>query len=257
MNAILLALPLLSAMQAANKVVVTVDAKSGEVITGERKFTVHVQSNDPVSQVEFYVGSDLRDSDTSTPYEFRIDSLAETDGPLKVMFKAYTSSGSTGTATLNLKIDNLLSKGLAYHVDQGRGFLAESNWQSALTEGRLALKVFPNSNAARLVLARANLGLGVLDNAQKYAEDAVANDPKDRQALDLLAVIDLKRAYTTVSREGDDQSDTRKSIADALKAGVEARRKSADILLDSIGNPTDANIIAYADAAIAAKIYYL
>ena len=34
--------------------------------------------------VEFYVGNDLRESDTSTPYEFKLDTLTEPDGDLKV-----------------------------------------------------------------------------------------------------------------------------------------------------------------------------
>ena len=49
------------------KAVLTVNAKEGETLTGERTFRVTVQSSAPVTQVEFYVGEDLRDSDTSTP----------------------------------------------------------------------------------------------------------------------------------------------------------------------------------------------
>jgi Tfp pilus assembly protein PilF len=237
--------------------VINVDAKPGEVITGERKFKVTVQADDPVTQVEFYVGADLRDSDTSTPYEFRLDTLNEKDGPLKLVFKAYTTEGASGSKVLDVKIDNQISKGAGFHVQRATELLSESKWSEALTAGRLALKADPNSNPARLVLARANLGLKVYDQAQKYAEDAAAADPKDRTALDLLSVVDLQRAFNTYAKEGADQAETRAAIAEAIKAGVEARRKSADLALEAVGQPTDANLIAYADAAIAGKRYSL
>jgi Flp pilus assembly protein TadD len=40
-----------------------------------------------------------------------------------------------------------------------------------------------------------------------------------------------------------------------MKAGVQARRKSVDLALEAVGQPTDANLLGYADAAIQARRY--
>ena len=76
---------------------ISVNINQGEILSGERAFKVSVSADDPVTKVEFYVGGDLRDNDTSTPYEFKLDTLAEPDGDLKIKFSAYTSQGTSGT----------------------------------------------------------------------------------------------------------------------------------------------------------------
>ena len=241
-------------LAAQGKVELNINAKDGEVITGERTFRVTVVSRNPVTQVEFYVGDDLRETDTSTPYEFRIDSLTEDDGPLRVKFAAYTTEGESSSRTLNLTIDNGVSKGADFHVQRGLDFLTESKWDDAILAGRIALKATPGHNPARVVMARAYLGKGVLDTAQKYAEDAAeANDPA---AVELLSAINLQRAFNTFNRGGE-RTETLALIKSALQSAVEARQKTLNAALDKIGAPTTANLVAYADAAIRAGRYSL
>jgi hypothetical protein len=67
----------------------------GDVIDKVRTIRVRVTAEDPVTQVEFYVGDDLRDTDSSTPYEFRIDPLDEPEGELTLTFAAYTTEGDS------------------------------------------------------------------------------------------------------------------------------------------------------------------
>src|SRR6478752_5983037 len=74
----------LVAFASAQKPAITVNVKNGDVISGEKHFVVKVQAKNPVTQVEFYVGSELRDTDASTPYEFTLDTLSEPDGALKL-----------------------------------------------------------------------------------------------------------------------------------------------------------------------------
>jgi len=244
------------ALSAPQAVSLNVNAKTGEAITGERQFRVTVQAKNPVTQVEFYVGDDLRDNDTSTPYEFRLDSLAEEDGNLKLRFKAYTNAGELGEKIVMVRIDNGVGKGADFHIQQGLDHLADSKFDLAITSGRIALKADPKSSKARLVMARANLGLRDMAKAQKFAEDAVAEDPNNAEALELLSVINLRRAFGTVNRGGD-RMETVNSIREALKSAIESRRKSLDLTVDRMPQPTDATLIPYADAALRAGRYSL
>ena len=234
---------------------INVDTPTGATVSGQRTFRVTVDSPNPINQVEFYVGSDLRDTQTSTPYLFTFDTIAEKDGDLKVSFKAYTVQNQTGQKTLVLHIDNKKSAGADFHVKAGQEDLGNGDWQTAIDEGRIALSLDPQSNGGRLVLGRAYLGLKTFDKAEQYAEDAITQDPKNDAALQLLAGIQLQRAFNTFAKEGADRSDVLQNIGDALKSAVETRRKSLDLEADSVGQPTDANLLPYVDSLLREERY--
>lgn len=255
MTASLIAMAVLSLAQAGAPII-NVDVKDREAITGERSFRVTVESSSPITQVEFYVGSDLRDTDTSTPYEFKIDTLEVDDGDLKVTFAAYTSDGKSTKKDLTLKVDNGVAKGADFHVQQGEEFLRNSKWDDAITSGRIALKAQRNHNPARMVLARAYMGKNILDRAQKFAEDIVDDDPKNLGGLELVAAVKLQQAFHTVNRSGN-AADTQKIVAEALKGAAQARRASLDTQVDNFGAITDANRLQYADLAITAGRFSL
>jgi tetratricopeptide (TPR) repeat protein len=254
MTASLIALAVLGLSPKA--VDLTVNASNGDVISGEKTFRVTVASTSPVTQVEFYVGNDLRDNDTSTPYEFKLDTLTEQDGNLKLTFKAFTTDGQSGKKELSLKIDNGVAKGADFHIKNGAEMLQNSKWDAAIVSGRVALMADKNSNGARMVLARAYLGKGQLDKAQQYVEDALESDPKSLQALELAAAVNLQVAFNTVNR-GTDAKETLDSIRTAFKTAVETRRKSLDQQVEAFGPAKDANILAFADLAIKAQRYTL
>jgi len=258
MNVLLLATAFF-ALAAPPKAPVTVhvNAKNGDSISGETTFRVTVDSQNLVTQVEFYVNDDLRDKATSTPYRFTIDTLNETEGNVKMRFKAYTSEGETGEADVTVKIDNGLDKGGDFHVQAGIQAMQDGKWDKAVSEGRIALKIDPKLNQARLVVARAYMRLGVMDKAQKFAEDAVAAEPSNTNALDILSIIDLRRAFTTFDRGSGDRTETLKSIGDALKSAVENRKKALDARVDALGPLTATNMIPYVDAALRAGRYGL
>ncbi|HRI42675.1 MAG TPA: tetratricopeptide repeat protein [Fimbriimonadaceae bacterium] len=238
-------------------ITVNVDVKDGESIAGEKTFKVTVISDNLVTKVEFYVGDDLRAEDDSTPYEFKLDTLAEKEGDLKVRFVAYTSEAESAAKTLNLKVENGLGKDADWHVDRGREALAESKWDDAIRSARTALKIKPGFNPARLVMARAYLGKSVLDQAQKFAEDVLASEANNATARDLLAAINLQKAFNTFSRGTGDRDATLKVIGDALKEAVKNRKAVLEAQLDSFGAVTDANRLQYADLAIRAQRYSL
>lgn len=230
------------------------DIKDGDVVTAERTFVVKVQAKNPITQVEFYVGDDLRETDSSTPYEFHLDALSEAEGELAVKFSAYTNQGENASKTVKIRIDNGLSKGADFHVGHADELLAVSKWDDAIRACRIALKAKSDYNPARLRMARAYMGKGVYDQAQKYAEDALNADPNYLDAADLLSAINLKRAFTTFHRTGE-QKETLNTIGAALKAAVTNRKKILEAAVEKLEPATDANAIPYADAAIRAGRY--
>ena len=143
MTASLIAMAVLGLAQAGAPVL-NLDVKDRDAVSGERKFRVLVESKSPISQVEFYVGSDLRDTDTSTPYEFKIDTLEMDDGDVKLTFAAYTSDGKSTKKAVTVKVDNGVSKGAAFHIQQAEELLRNSKWDEAITAGRIALKAEKN-----------------------------------------------------------------------------------------------------------------
>lgn len=247
---------LLAASASAQKLTLNVDAKDGDTISGVRHFAVTVQSKNPVTQVEFYVEGELRGKDSSTPYTFDLDTLSHADGPIKVKFSAYTTEGENTSKNLSLTVDNGTSKGVDFHLGKARDALSVSKWDDAITSARIALKADPKSVDARIMLARAYLGKGDLVKAQKYAEDANDAAPDNLAVLDLVAGINLNKAFNTINRTGTD-SDTVKTIGDALAAAVTARRKSLDWQVDHFGAVTPQNRLAYADLALRAGRYSL
>jgi hypothetical protein len=243
-------------LSAQGTIDIRTDLKDGETITGERSIRVTVVSSDPVTQVEFYVGSDLRSSDTSTPYEFRIDSLAEEEGPLRLTVKAFTESGRSAERVYTLVIDNQLGRGLAYHLEQANAALAERNFAKAVTSGRIAAKIDPNSSAAKYALARANAGLNILDTAQKFAEDAATLEPANTAYQDFLASIYLRRAFRTTGRDASNWRESVASLRTNLMGAAQARKKALDAVVDR-QTPTRENAVPFADDAIRAGRYLL
>jgi predicted Zn-dependent protease len=107
------------------------------------------------------------------------------------------------------------------------------------------------------VLARAYLGKGDFAKAQKYAEDAVEDDPNNPQAQDLLSGINLQVAFRTVTSAGGDRKETLSTIKDALTNAIQARHKVLDAAVDKAGQPTDSTLAAWADTVIRAGRYNL
>ena len=229
-----------------------VDAKNAETLHGVKKFKVIVQTDEVVTQVEFYVNGELRTSEQSTPYRFELDTLNENDGDLAIKFIAYTDQTHKGTKEFKFTVDNGVAKGADFHVKAGAALLADGKLDEAVTEGRIALKADKTSAAARLLLARAFLFGNVLDKAQKYADDVVADDKNNLEALELSSVIGLKQAFTTAAKSLDD-SETLKTVKDVLKTAVEARQRYLDGAVEKLG--AGASLLAVADANTRAGHY--
>jgi tetratricopeptide (TPR) repeat protein len=224
-------------------------------ITGEVTFRVIAQTQEPIQAIEFYVGDDLRESDGSTPYEFKFDTLAEEDGPVKVRFKCFTAEGKNAEKEFKLNIDNGVSLGAAPHVEKGREYIAQRKFDDAINEGRIALKADKDNVPARILLAQANYGLGVYDKAQKFAEDALDLDKNNRLATDVLVSIRVQQAFTATSKSGSDRKDTIQQIKGFLVKAAQTRVKQLNADLEA--RTDDKFGKDYLDAVIRAKRYSL
>lgn len=228
---------------------ITVDAENGELIDRPRTFKVGVVSDKPVTQVEFYVGEELRDSDTSIPYEFSLDPLNEKDGDLAVKFVAYNEDGEAGSKTIRVRLDSGLSKGADFHFQRARDLFARADWNEAIRAGQIVLRVDKNHVPARLLMARAYFWNHIYDKAQQLAEDALALEPNNRELKDLLIAVNLRKAFSAAS-VGTDRAEAYKNVKAALTNAVNSRRELLRSSFDALGAPTDANRLRYADAAI-------
>lgn len=239
------------------KVEVIVDAKNGDKISGERVFKVLVKSDNSINNVEFYLGGELKDTDGSTPYEFHVDTIALPEGPLKLKFSAYADTGESGSTSLEITVDNGLAQGLDFHIAKAQAALNDSKFDEAIASGRVALKIKPGDKNARMIMARAWFGKGVLDNAQKFGEDILLTDPENSQALDLLSAVGLQRAFKATATASGNTDQVLNIIRGALKRAVESRVKVLDQTLEKFGPITEANRLQYAEVAMRAGRYSL
>jgi tetratricopeptide (TPR) repeat protein len=227
--------------------------KSGDVLSGVVELRVTVQSPSPVTQVEFYIDGKLRATDTSTPYTYLLDTIVEKEGAMQIEIGVYTASGDSRKVVLNVTIDNGVSKGIEFHLQNATQFLQVSKWDEAIQAARIALKADENNNKAKILMARAYLGKNMLDRAQQWAEDAILSE-ETVEGAELLAAIHVQRAFRIISTSGD-KGDALKAITDALKAAVQQKRLSLQLRIKALGPVTDANRLQHADLLIANHEY--
>lgn len=235
-------------------ITISCNIKDGQTISGTIKFELLISTEGNINKVDYTLNQDIIGSDESTPYEFTLDTIREKEGPVTVKFLVQTDEGKRKTLILNLKIDNGLSKGLDHWIQAGNDALTSAKWADAILAGRLALKIKEDSDDAKMMLARAYFGQGILDEAQRFIENVLNKSPENVQALDLQSAISLRRAFTAggVSKN---RIEALTGIQDALKSAASSRIKTYEVALNQLGSPTDENRLAVADAALRAGRY--
>lgn len=216
------------------------NVKEGDVLGGAYTLVVTCDAASTVTQVEFYLDDNLVNSDSSTPYEFKLDTLTEPEGDHVLTIAAYTTDGSSKTEKVKFKIDNKIALGAKAHTERAEEALREQKFDDALFAGRVALKADPKYVPAMIVLGRAYLGKGVYDEAQKYLDDATEAQPTNYYAWDMLAQLQVRKAIN-VRVTGADLAKAAEDEKIAYMAAIDAHRKSLDIQLNNLGNPTAAN----------------
>jgi Tfp pilus assembly protein PilF len=227
---------------------VSADIKDGAVIEDKRAIKVIVQSDSIVTQVEFYVDGDLRDTSTATPYTFTIDPLAEKDGKEKLTFTAYNTDGAKATMNVMVDVESGASRGPEVNTKTAQDLMVQGKWDDAMYAARLALKASPDYIPAQLVLAHVFLTTKVYDKAEEFAEDVLRSKPDMPEALMLVAAIQLERAFNVVSSQN--QTANMNNMSDAIDSAIQARLKLVNADFDQLPNPSGADDIKYGRTAV-------
>ncbi|MCH8275484.1 MAG: hypothetical protein IH851_11920 [Armatimonadetes bacterium] len=249
----LLAVAALAAAAFAQGVQINSSIKDGDILSGIVEVRVIVTADATVNQVEFYVNGELRATDTSTPYTFLLDTIPEKEGPLNLEIAAYTAEGDSERVRLGLTVDNGLDKGAEYHLKNAQQFLNVAKYDDAIRALRVALKADENFTPAKLALGRAYLGKGVLDEAQRWAEEALFAE-ESVEAHELLSGIHVNRAFRITSTKGE-TGNALKEIGSAFKAAVAQKHAALDLKLKALGPVTDENRLQVVDLLIQKNEY--
>jgi Tfp pilus assembly protein PilF len=205
----------------------TLDVKSGDKISDVYTLVAHADSSSGIDKVEFRIDDQLRYTDTSVPYSYDWDTIADTEGPHNVSITAFDSNGNTKRVMLTLVIDNELSLGAEALAQKAQDALQAKDMDTAQRYSRRALKVEPTNLSANRVLA--SLYAAKLDWNQAIATLEKAKIPDDATDVQLqLATYRMQRALQPANAANfisDFQaiSDVRHKIADTAVQQAQAQ----------------------------------
>jgi predicted Zn-dependent protease len=198
---------------------ITFDLKDGDKISDVALLVAHVASADGIDKVEFRVDDQLRFTSMSTPYQYKWDTIADTEGKHTVTVTAYDSNNLTKRGTISLEVDNELGMGADALAQKAQDALAVKDMETARKYSRRALKAEPtNLNAAR-VLAALQAASGEYGRAGDTLEKAKGLDTNSDAMLE-LASYRMRFAL---------EPENAAKFLPAVQSANEMRRKAADI----------------------------
>lgn len=188
--------------------------QDGQVLKGIVTVVALVQSEKPVSHVEFLVDDRRRASDQSTPYEFVWDTIPDAEAEHTLTIAAYSESGLLQRRVFKVKIDNEIGKGEEYHYERAKAAFQESQFDEAILAARVALKARSEFKPARLLLIQAYLSKSRWREAEDAVEEFVRLFADSPEGYQLRAQVALRKART--SRE------EAKQLGEAIQASLKA-----------------------------------
>jgi len=200
------------------------DLKDGDKISDVAPIIVRADSGDGIDKVEFAVDDQLRFSSGSSPYTFKWDTIADTEGAHSLAVTAIDANGTKKTVKLNLMIDNQLSLGAPALAAKAREGLAAGDMDTAMKYSRRALKADPdNTDAARALAAieahrdEWDKAIGTLDKAKELS--------KSVQGMLELASYRMRRAVLPENAA---------NLVSDIDAASTLRRKAADLAIENL-----------------------
>ena len=214
----------------------------GDKVADIAKVTAKVDSTDGVDKVEFRIDDELRYTDTSTPYSYDWDTIADKEGKHTVTITAFDSNGATKRFTLNLEVDNDLSLGAEALASKAKEALSERKYDSAILYGRRALKAEPGNIVGSRAIA------GVYGMRHEWGK-AIATLDK-AMGLDVSASALSELASYRVQRALE--PDNAANFFGELSAANELRHKAADLAVQDTKKSSVGNSEAIGDSLLAA-----
>jgi tetratricopeptide (TPR) repeat protein len=221
---LLLVIGLLASLGAAARaaIKITFDLKEGDKISDVTTLTAHVDSSVGIDKVEFRIDDQLRFTTQSTPYEYKWDTIADTEGKHTVTVTAYDSNNDSKRATLSLNIDNELGMGADTLAQRAQEALGAKDVETARKYARRALKAdATNLNGSR-VMAAIYAATGEYGRAAEALKKAKGLEDNSDAMLELAAY------NTRFALEPDNAAKFLTSMQDANAL----RRKAADMAVD-------------------------
>ena len=232
-------------------VTITFELKDGAKVSDVVKLTTKADSPDGIDKVEFRIDDQLKYTDTSTPYEYEWDTLADKEGPHTLTATAFDSNGQTARAVIKVTVDNELNVGADTLAKRAQEALANKDVDGAKRFSRRALKADPgNLNAARS-LAGIYVAVSDYDKAIATLDKANGLD-NNAEAMTELATYRMRRAL---------QPDMAPKFFSEAQTVSDLRRKAGDLIVADItkksaGENTPAAHDAIGDALMRAGRFH-
>lgn len=179
---------------------------------------VRVTSNEPLKRVEFLLDGKPVGSDTTTPYTWEWDTLSVAEGEHVLTLRVTDWNDRVASTEVRYKVDNGLSRGGAYYLEQARQYLSARQWDDALKAARRAAHLLPNDGQAHHLLALAWLGVSQWTKAVESAERAVQLLPSP-ETCNTLAQAYLRVAFVQMVDQEKRFASLREAIEAALRGG--------------------------------------
>lgn len=206
----------------------TVIPEAGSVVSDIVE--VRVTSNEPLKRVEFLLDGNPVGSDTTTPYTWTWDTLSVTEGEHVLTLRVTDWNDRVASTEVRYRVDNGLSRGGAFYLEQVRQYLSAQQWNEALKAARRAVHLLPGDGQAHHLLAQAWLGMAQWDKAVQSAEQAVNLLPSP-ETYGTLAQAHLRVAFAQmVDPEGRFSS---------LRAAIEAALRGSELRLAQAKTPLE------------------
>ncbi|MCS6950513.1 MAG: Ig-like domain-containing protein [bacterium] len=191
---------------------------------------VRVTSNEPLRRVEFLLDGQVVGSDTSTPYTWTWDTLSVSDGEHTLTIRATDWNNRVASTDVRYRVDNQLSRGGEFHLQQAQQHLSAQSWEEAVKAARRAVHLLPEDGRAHHLLAQAWLGVSQWTRALESAQRAAQLLPSAETYL-TLAEAHLRVAFAqTVDQE---------KRFGALQEGVQAALRAGEQRLAQAKTPLE------------------
>lgn len=119
---------------------IILEKKDGDKISDVTTIVAKALSNDGIDKVEFRVDDQLKNTDSSTPYTYDWDTIADTEGEHTLSVTAYDSNGVSKRVTVKLIIDNDIAGGATGNLEKARTALADKDYEATVRLCRRVLK---------------------------------------------------------------------------------------------------------------------
>jgi predicted Zn-dependent protease len=166
---------------------ITFDLKDGAKISDVTTLVAHIDSTVGIDKVEFRVDDQLRFTSMSTPYQYKWDTIVDTEGKHTMTVTAYDSNGQTKRTTLALEIDNEIATGADALAQKAQEALTTRDVEAANRYARRAVKADPGNLAAARVLAGISANNGNYGRAADTLAKARGLDDSSDALLELAS----------------------------------------------------------------------